>query len=430
MQRSFDVVVIGAGFCGATAARECARAGLETLVLEARDRVGGRTHTTIWHDSITELGGTWVHWTQPHVWAEIERYGIALERTLEPSSVSLLRADGERITIDPTAHGDAMLAAVDQYMDDSHTLFPEPFRPAHTPAACARGHVTAAEPLAEIADPVARDLLDALISTSVGAPTHEAAWLEIVRFYALSGHRYRGMLDALGAYRMRDGSRCLIDAMLSDARAQVQLDAPVASVEEDGSSAIVRTRAGEAYSARAVISTLPLNVLDRVAWSPGLDPRKREACAMRHAGQSTKVVVRVAGTHTTSCLAPGARALSSIVPVHTSGDATHLVGFGPSPALLDVADPQAIARAVETMLPGAQVLASTAWDWNGDPYACGTWCALRPGQYSRHLDALRAPAGRVLFASADWAHGWRGTIDGAIEQGLVAARTARAQLTH
>jgi choline dehydrogenase-like flavoprotein len=60
-----DVVVIGAGFAGLVAARELGRAGLEVIVLEARDRVGGRTWTDrrLGHD--LELGGTWVHWVQP-----------------------------------------------------------------------------------------------------------------------------------------------------------------------------------------------------------------------------------------------------------------------------------------------------------------------------------------------------------------------------
>ncbi len=76
-----DVVVIGAGFAGLVAARELGRAGLGVRVLEARDRVGGRTWTDrrLGHD--LELGGTWVHWVQPHTWAEMTRYGREITRS-------------------------------------------------------------------------------------------------------------------------------------------------------------------------------------------------------------------------------------------------------------------------------------------------------------------------------------------------------------
>ena len=64
-----DVVVVGAGFAGLTAARELSLRGHSVVVLEARHRIGGRTWTTERLGRTLELGGTWVHWTQPHVWA-------------------------------------------------------------------------------------------------------------------------------------------------------------------------------------------------------------------------------------------------------------------------------------------------------------------------------------------------------------------------
>src|SRR4029079_12487184 len=74
----YDVVVIGGGFAGVTTAREVTLGGSSTLLLEARDRLGGRTWTHRWNDTDVELGGGWVHWHQPHVWAEITRSGLGV----------------------------------------------------------------------------------------------------------------------------------------------------------------------------------------------------------------------------------------------------------------------------------------------------------------------------------------------------------------
>lgn len=67
-------------------------------------------------------------------------------------------------------------------------------------------------------------------------------------------------------------------------------------------------------------------------------------------------------------------------------------------------------------------------DWTNDPLSRGTWCMFPPDYSFKHLDALRERSGNVLFASGDWALGWRGFIDGAIEEGTRAAKTVADEL--
>ena len=74
-----DVVIVGGGFAGVTAARELTMRGRSAVLVEARDRLGGRTYTADHDGHPMELGGTWVHPLQPRVWAEIDRYGSELE---------------------------------------------------------------------------------------------------------------------------------------------------------------------------------------------------------------------------------------------------------------------------------------------------------------------------------------------------------------
>ena len=74
-----DVVIVGAGFAGVTAARELTMRGRSAVLVEARDRLGGRTYTSDHDGHAMELGGTRVHPLQPNVGAEISRYGVETE---------------------------------------------------------------------------------------------------------------------------------------------------------------------------------------------------------------------------------------------------------------------------------------------------------------------------------------------------------------
>jgi monoamine oxidase len=90
-----DVIIAGAGVAGLTAARELRHAGLDVLVLEARERIGGRTWTIEAAGHTIELGGGWVGWHQPHVWAELTRYGIGVTPSRTPARAAWL-VEGER----------------------------------------------------------------------------------------------------------------------------------------------------------------------------------------------------------------------------------------------------------------------------------------------------------------------------------------------
>ena len=70
----YDVIIVGAGYCGLTAARNAAVEGLRVLLLEGRDRIGGRSWSSNIEGHAFEMGGTWVHWGQSNTWREIVRY--------------------------------------------------------------------------------------------------------------------------------------------------------------------------------------------------------------------------------------------------------------------------------------------------------------------------------------------------------------------
>src|SRR5258708_22490180 len=71
-----DVVVVGAGMAGLTAARALAEAGLKVLVVEAQDRIGGRIWTRHVGDEAIELGAEFIHGRPPELWALVEEAGL------------------------------------------------------------------------------------------------------------------------------------------------------------------------------------------------------------------------------------------------------------------------------------------------------------------------------------------------------------------
>jgi monoamine oxidase len=102
---------------------------------------------------------------------------------------------------------------------------------------------------------------------------------------------------------------------------------------------------------------------------------------------------------------------------------TWCIGFGYSSCLNEKRDyKHIIDRFRKDIYPDADVEAYATHDWMNDPYAKGAWACWGPESTSQFLQELQKRHGRIVFASGDWADGWRGFVDGAIEQGLQAAR--------
>jgi len=95
---------------------------------------------------------------------------------------------------------------------------------------------------------------------------------------------------------------------------------------------------------------------------------------------------------------------------------TVLVGFSLDPDALE--KPVAYWQAIfEEFVPGIKVLSTFGHDWGRDEFALGSWCSYKPGQFERFAKELPKHEGRIFFASADHAEGWRGFIEGAISSG-------------
>lgn len=424
-----DVIVIGGGFCGMTAARELRSQGYSVTVLEARNRLGGRTFTSEFAGKEADMGGTWVHWLQPHVWSEIRRYGMTLTET--PGTVAediiYLDYEGKRHQTKASNIWPDLEAAVAKYFENSYETMLRPAEPFVNDTWVKADRFSVQQKLDST--PMSSEMkifVDTLFTLYGSADPAQISWVDMMRWYALSGYNLTVMNDATARYKIAGGTKALLDAIAADAGADVRLASPVMSVRQTGDHVEVVTEGGEQLKAKTVICAVPMNVLKDLQFLPALPAGKLEPSKQKHAGNGTKVHILLKGEYPIMSLwAPSGRVPFNFVMWDSIKNGnTHFIGFGPTAATLDVNDTDAIQAALRRFLPDAEVVEAYGYQWDADPYSQGVWGVSKPGQMSRYLKSLQEPQGRTIFANSDWANGWRGFIDGAIEQGIIAGRAA------
>ena len=427
---SYDVIVIGGGFAGVTAARETARGGAKTLLLEARDRLGGRTWTHRWNDTDIELGGGWVHWHQPHVWSEITRAGLAVELGEDAQVAGWFVGDERHPGTLPERDAIAE-RGWNQFVDGVEDALPLPHDPLFASDRLARfDSQTITDRMDELdLDDEERDVLAAELESLAHGRLDEAGAVSVLRWHALSGGSLALTQQTGGRITFRAGTQSLVQAIATGAEFETRLSTPVAAVTQHGGGIEVHTRVGETLTAKLVIVAVPLNALPGIEFDPPLSEGKQEAIALGQASRGIKIFIHASGEPVFQ---------NAIKPGHAFGyldteilypDRTQLlIGFGPDADNCDATDLASVQRQLDEILPGYEALAATAHDWLSDEFSRGTWAIHRPGWYTHHHAEMQRPEGAVILAGSDLANGWAGFMDGAIESGLRAGATALRRL--
>jgi monoamine oxidase len=413
-----DVIVLGAGFAGVAAARDLYEGGQRVVVLEARDRIGGRT----WY---REIPGTGVHAeyggmffsreTQPHLAAEIARYGVAVDPATDPEVLAWIR--GSTRVEGPHAYGAAQAGL-------QRSRLPEALERTATALASGDRTTLAADDVAIStwvdridADDEAADYLRAFLSAMGGSRLERASMLPLLWDMVELGY------DPITAYLdigelFTDGTKTLIDAMARDL--DVRLDSVVTAVAHDRDGVTVTLDGGGVLRAGAAVHALPVNCWADVRVTPELSAAKRAAAADGHVGEVSKVLAVITGAPTTF-LGTGWNTPVNAGFVAARGDRQLFMGFSVQPRV-DLGDPNAVAEAVRAHLPDATLERTAGHDWVSDPYSKGTWLAIPPGWFSDGMfDALSEPEGRLAFAGSDIAQEGAGWIEGAVASGRAAA---------
>jgi monoamine oxidase len=407
------VCVVGAGLAGVAAAAALADGGVEPLVLEARERVGGRVHSRrLDNGAVAELGAEFVERDQQAVVATAGRLGLEL--------VPTGMAYGDR---EPRGGIGVDRATLRAELDRLRRLL------ADHPAAATGGRSAAAVLAGLPLHPGAREAIAARLQVSAALPVDELA-------AAVLDHA-GSTFSTRESVRVGGGNQRIAARLAERLPGAVHLGVPVEAIAWSGSSVRV-TAGGGVLDADACVLALPAPVTGRVRFQPPLPAWKAEALGRVVYGHAAKLFVPLRR------VPPPSAVLS--VPDHywtwtARGDRAGAVqplvsafaGSAPALARLEVtAGPATWLRRVRALRPDlaldeAGVVLST---WDDDPWVGAAYSTRGLAFDPADAELLARPVGPLHFAGEHTAGPWAGLMEGALRSGaraaaeLLAARVA------
>ena len=411
------MLVVGAGIAGLRAAEVLAERGRRVIVLEARDRLGGRIHTDRSWGVPVELGASWIHGVKNNPIAALAA-AEGIQTTATDYDSVMYGVDGDRRPDDAL---DELESEVAQLVEAGR-----------------KGTPAADEPLRSALD---RAITDADLDPSERLDVEMGITESIEHEYAadaveLSARNFDdGGQESGGDALLPGGYDKIVEAVASGL--DVRLGHVVSSVDTSGDRAVVVTSQGR-FEANAVIITVPLGVLKAgsVRFTPPLSDSKSAAIGRLGMGALSKTCLRFA-----SAFWPADAELLDIVPAPARRgqwvESLSLTGLVDVPALMmfnagkfaraveTMTDPEVIASASSALkpafpgLPAPTGLLRSAW--SVDPFSLGSYSFIGVGGSLADREALAVSEGRRFFAGEACSSDHAGTVHGAYTSGEAAA---------
>jgi monoamine oxidase len=440
-----DVCVVGAGYAGLTAARRLAAAGRTAIVLEARDRVGGRvwTQRTPEEGVPFDVGGTWLGPGQDAARALARELGVATYRTWTTGDHVLATPHGVRRyrgtipPINPIALAGLALGMARLNAMARRVPLDAPWTAPDAPAWDAKTVGDWIENVFHVPSKQARALLGASMRGLITSDPSEVSLLHALYLIRSAGSLER-LLSVEGGYQqdlLEGGAQEMANRMAEALGSAIRTRRPVRDIVQDATGVLVYADDGPVRARRALV-TIPPTLAAQLRYEPQLPAERALLMQRMPSGSIVKIaLVYEEAFWRSEGLRGESVALGS--PIESTLDASPRSGrpgvlaafsFGPMArrfAALGSGERRRVV--IDTLVKRFGARAGKPFhyheqDWAEEPWTRGCYLAhLPPGVFTQFGHALRAPVGRIHWAGTETATLSHGTIDGAIRSGERAA---------
>jgi len=434
-----DVIVIGAGFAGLTAARELVKAGRSVIVIEARDRVGGRVLThTLADGTALDIGGQWTGPGQDRIIALAKEMGLESFPTYGADATHIEYANGERITYtgaipgnDPAALGEVVQAIMTLTQMSEEVPLDAPWTAPH--AGDWDAQTMKAWIDANMTNDGAKARMALAIEAVYGVEPRDLSLLHML-FYSRSGNGFMTLISTEGGAQQDhfDGGAQLVAIRVAEALGvRVRLSSPVRRITQDETGVAIEGDGFAVRGTRAVV-TIPPALAGRVEYRPAMPPLRDQLTQRAPMGSVIKVQL-VYDTPFWRDEGLSGRVVSDVGPVRIAFDNTPRAGSpGVLVTFIEGGDGRRYACASTEERRRDVIDCMTRYfgdraskpreyveqDWPAEEYSRGCYGAVFPaGTWVTCGSAIREPVGRIHWAGTETSDVNCGYIDGAVRSG-------------
>jgi monoamine oxidase len=444
-----DVVIIGAGYAGIAAARTLQEKGIDFIVLEARDRIGGRTYSTQLGDGISvDLGAQWVGPTQNNILAWIKETNTQTFNTFDEGynilhyQNKLSKYKGTIPKIDPIS----LLSlgwAINKINKLSASIdLSKPWK--HVKAKQYDSMTLQTWMDKNIHTQKAKYLFKVGVETVFATAPAELSFLHTL-FYCKSGNSMDALIsikDGAQQTFLIGGTQTLLKKIAQAFETKIYINEVVRKIEQHTENAIVYS-SNYQIETKKIISTIPPTLLNSIQFSPILPQLKAQLLQRIPMGAAMKCFC-IYNTPFWRDKGYSGQIVSDIFPIKVTFDCTNqsnekgilLVFVEGNDARYFITLPQEHRKKMVidglTKIFGEEAKSYLAYEdkcWTEEEFSRGCYAGnYPPGVLTSFENTLRVPFNHVHFAGTETAERWNGYMEGAIESGKRASQEVIAIL--